>query len=397
MLTTLLLMISLLFPIDGGANPIKASYHQAEAKAGDGVLSILRRYKLSEHNCNIDEFYKLNNLKKNQSLFIGNKYKLPLKKHKYNGTSIRTTLDIKNYELAVQIKEYNDMLVANKIVNEHYTMNTELWVPHHFLNCNIAPAAKTFASPTTVTKGNMKAMSIFGDKYANVEVVDKSLKNNVYYIVAGHGGPDPGAVCSDCSTQLCEDEYAYDVALRLARDLEQHGAKVEIIVQDPNDGIRDDAILKCDYDEFYVGKRKIPKNPILKLQHRAQIINHLYSTYKKQGYKKQQAIMLHVDSNNKAKTQDVFFCYFGKSKSSKQLAQDIQQTFKAKYERFQKGRGYKGYIKDRSELYMLRNTAPPAVLIELANIQNRSNHQRLKRSENRQALANWIFEGLIKS
>jgi len=45
-------------------------------------------------------------------------------------------------------------------------------------------------------------------------------------------------------------------------------------------------------------------------------------------------------------------------------------------------------------LYVLRNTAPPAVLIELANIKNKHNQKRFMLSENRQALAKWIYEGL---
>ena len=39
--------------------------------------------------------------------------------------------------------------------------------------------------------------------------------------------------------QLHEDEYAYDIILRLARELLSRGAKVHIIIQDKKDGIRD--------------------------------------------------------------------------------------------------------------------------------------------------------------
>ncbi|MEM7478354.1 MAG: hypothetical protein AAF483_25510, partial [Planctomycetota bacterium] len=49
---------------------------------------------------------------------------------------------------------------------------------------------------------------------------------------------------------------------------------------------------------------------------------------------------------------------------------------------------------DKRSLYILMNTLPPATLIELANIKNKSDHRRILLSENRQALANWIFEGL---
>jgi len=45
-------------------------------------------------------------------------------------------------------------------------------------------------------------------------------------------------------------------------------------------------------------------------------------------------------------------------------------------------------------LYVLRYTNPPAVLIELANIKNKQNHKRILNSDNREALAKWIYEGL---
>jgi N-acetylmuramoyl-L-alanine amidase len=47
-------------------------------------------------------------------------------------------------------------------------------------------------------------------------------------------------------------------------------------------------------------------------------------------------------------------------------------------------------------LYMLRETKPPAVLVELGNIRNLRDQMRLLKVNNRQALANWFTEGLIR-
>ena len=85
--------------------------------------------------------------------------------------------------------------------------------------------------------------------------------------------------------------------------------------------------------------------------------------------------------------------HYGTDKDAKDLAYNLQATFEGKYEQFQKGRGYKGYVDNRG-LYMLRKVDPTAVYIELANIRNKSDHIRLMESANRQALANWLFEGL---
>jgi N-acetylmuramoyl-L-alanine amidase len=234
-----------------------------------------------------------------------------------------------------------------------------------------------------------------GKGYDEVHIEDYSLSGQVFYIIAGHGGPDPGAVCTDCPQKMCEDEYAYDVALRLARNLMQHGATVEMIVQDDNDGIRDDAFLMCDIDEKTLGKTVIPLGQKSRLTERAATVNKLYRKYKKQGYKVHKAIEIHVDSRNKNTRQDVFFYYNKKSAASKLLAETVQEVFASKYEQHQKGRGYQGFVEDRG-IYMVRNVAPTMLFVELANIRNAADQARLIKNTNRQALANWLFEGLRK-
>jgi N-acetylmuramoyl-L-alanine amidase len=287
--------------------------------------------------------------------------------------------------------------------------NNILWVPAHFIECGDK------STPTKINKSDVqsekednetlpeitkskrrssevKVNNLFGSKYKDVNMFDEQLAGQVFYISSGHGGPDPGAQCTDLEHTLCEDEYAYDVALRLARDLTQHGATVHMIIQDENDGIRDDSFLDCDYDETCNGVA-LPVRQLDRLKQRADHINRLYNKYKKQGVKKQTAVMVHVDSRNKEQRQDVFFYHYGDDKVSKDLAYNLQSTFEEKYEIFQKGRGYKGYVANRG-LYMLRKVDPAAVYIEIANIRNKSDHIRLMEKDNRQALANWMFEGL---
>ncbi len=59
-----------------------------------------------------------------------------------------------------------------------------------------------------------------------------ALQVLAFYVVSGHGGPDPGAIGRVGKHELHEDEYAYDIALRLARNPMQEGAEVHIIIQD---------------------------------------------------------------------------------------------------------------------------------------------------------------------
>ncbi len=45
---------------------------------------------------------------------------------------------------------------------------------------------------------------------------------------------------------------------------------------------------------------------------------------------------------------------------------------------------------------MLRETHPVAVFIELGNIRNSNDQKRFLIESNRQAVANWLVDGLIK-
>ena len=125
-----------------------------------------------------------------------------------------------------------------------------------------------------------------------------------FYVVSGHGGPDPGAIGRVGKHELHEDEYAYDIAPRLARNLMQEGAEVHIIIQDAKDGIRDDAYLSNSKRETCMGD-PIPLNQVQRLQQRCDKINALYRNDRK-NYKYCRAIFIHVDSRSKGTQTDVF-------------------------------------------------------------------------------------------
>lgn len=369
-------------------------FHEVSPKRGEGIFALMRKYDLNIHPCNLQKFLELNQLTKDSDLHTDKKYKLPIYLYSYNGKSIRSTINDFNMDKALRIKKYNETILNKGYRQSSYTQSKILWVPYHELGCNLPSSSENNLSSEVIDKNSLY-VSLFGDKYGKVKIEDFSLKHKVYYVVAGHGGPDPGAMCKNCPETMCEDEYAYDIALRLARDLMQHGAKVHVIIQDPNDGIRDEPYLKCDYDEKCLGKYDIPRKQKARLVQRSAEINKLYRTYKAKGikYEDQVAIFLHVDSNSESKEQDVFFYHHKKSKTGRKLVKKIRDTFDKKYHQYQKGRGYEGTVKSRG-LYVINYTQPTAVFVELANIRNKNNHTRLILNENRQALANWLFEGL---
>ena len=189
-----------------------------------------------------------------------------------------------------------------------------------------------------------------------------------------------------------QDEYAYDVALRLARNLMQEGAEVRIIIQDAKDGIRDDRYLSNSKRETCMGEA-IPLNQVARLQQRCAKINELYRK-DRQKYKYCRAIFLHVDSRSKSAQTDVFFYHAPKSVLGKKLAVTMKETFESKYDKHQPNRGFEGTVSSRN-LYVLLKAAPTSVFVELGNIQNTFDQRRFVISSNRQALAKWMMEGFI--
>jgi N-acetylmuramoyl-L-alanine amidase len=306
------------------------------AKSGDGIYSILRDNDIPLSN--INEFIRINEdkLGGSRELRIGESYKLP-------------TLGMKTGDASSN----NDKS----------------------------------ADKTQITR----RFPIFGPKYQDVEIEGNELEGAVYYLVPGHGGPDPGAVGYHQGKMLCEDEYAYDITLRLARSLVARGAKAYMIVRDPDDGIRNDWYLPADKDELCFPKLKIPASHNARLRQRKDAVNKLYLEHRGQY---QRMIEIHIDSRSKGEKIDVFFYHDKRSTQGKKLATNLRDVFDQKYRLHQPGRGYNGTVSDRN-LYVLRNTYPVAAFIELGNIHHERDLRRFIIVDNRQALAKWLAEVLI--
>ena len=254
-------------------------------------------------------------------------------------------------------------------------------------------ANSSTSSASAAGSGKTIHEPLFGKELAKVRVTGNRLKGACFYVVSGHGGPDPGAIGKVGKYELHEDEYAYDIALRLARNLMQEGAEVRIIIQDAKDGIRDDSYLSNSKRETCMGE-PIPLNQVQRLQQRCDKINALYRKDRK-NYSYCRAIFIHIDSRSKGKQTDVFFYYSNKKGESKRLANNMKNTFESKYDKHQPNRGFSGTVSGRN-LYVLSHTTPASVFVELGNIQNTFDQRRLVMNSNRQALAKWLMEGFLK-
>ncbi|MDX2286994.1 MAG: N-acetylmuramoyl-L-alanine amidase [Bacteroidia bacterium] len=385
---------------------------EAQARAGDGVYTFLDRYQVRTP-CNLAYFYKINQLKKGQGLVAGRTYQLPVYVYAYNGQSIRSTLGSNDLPWAEKIQRYNEVMLAWQLKPADYRTDKQLWVPYHQLYCRaedlelrepgpalaqtpaVQAAQRTPAGTSSASRPARGTYPIFGPKYARVPLEGTDLNGCVYYLVAGHGGPDPGAVGRFGTQSLCEDEYAYDITLRLARVLLSYGATVYIIVRDPDDGIREGEILPCDKDEVSWVEEEIPVSQADRLGRRSEVINELYRKNAAQGVRYQRLVEIHIDSGSQSEQIDMFFYYQPGVGASQEFAQRIHATIREKYDTYRKGRGYTGTVSQR-DLFMLRECEPTAVFIELGNISNRNDQARLVIEGNRDLIANWLFEGLLQ-
>ena len=145
-------------------------YFQTEAMPGDGIYSMLRRYSLDKHSCNFDQFYRLNGLQKNSHLLVGRKYQLPILVYSFNGKTIRSSIGIDDWNTAVRIQEYNELMHERKMRAESFKKDRILWVPFHELNCPdsdldipspIENSPEEERPSTSTTAGNRK-FPIFG-------------------------------------------------------------------------------------------------------------------------------------------------------------------------------------------------------------------------------------------
>jgi N-acetylmuramoyl-L-alanine amidase len=311
-------------------------YQTFKAKKGDGIYSVLKQngYSYTE---SLNQFIELNKSKlgKENALIIGKVYRLPLKTD--------TTTEAQKIQAKIEA-------LPEKTVYE-----------------------------------------IFGMKYREITIKSKELAGAIYYLESGHGGPDPGAIGNLNGHILCEDEYAYDVTLRLARNLIERGATVYLIIRDPNDGIRDEQYLAPDKDEVCYPDNEIPLSQLARLKQSTAAVNSLHALNKK---KFQRLVVIHVDSRSEKENIDVFFYHDKGSNTGKRLANTLKETFEKKYAMHQPNRGYSGSVSDRN-LYVIKNAISPAVFIELGNINHTRDQQRFINPDNRQAVANWLRDGLI--
>lgn len=394
------------------------NYLKLPLKKAMSIKDLLTLYKLNSVSCNQEKFLLLNKLPKtteeNTKLEIGKNYILPISIHLFDGKTIRTSLKNNDLELARRIDAFNKNLYQLKLRPLTIQQAKSFWVAHHELHCSkkiindldekspipppsVSSSKKADILPASMYADGEKAKAyrtygIFGKKYERVPLVSNKLKNKIFYVESGHGGPDPGARATLRKRTLCEDEYAYDVSLRVARNLIALGATVFIITRDPNDGIRDGEFLLCDKDEKTFVNQTVPAPQKERLFQRSDAINEIYDKYAKKGITDQRLMVIHVDSRSRKEQTDLFLYYKDGDEQGKRLATNIRTNLENRYKKF---RDYTGTVTAR-DLHMLLECKTHTVFVELGNIHNPTDQKRIMLAKNRQIIADWLTEGFIK-
>lgn len=405
--------------------PKKLVWLEATALKNETFAALLTRFDLYDFECNHRKFLELNTLTAGLKILPGKKYRLPILVVPYNGKSIRTSLKTNDLELALRVQSFNKNAKNGGQRADDFIQSKQLWVAWHEYECpaegevaaaeveKVEQVEKEKKQAEKDKKSNRaerplpeigeekshaggRVFPIFGAKYQKTPLASTKLKGKVFYIISGHGGPDTGAEGKHGRHTMCEDEYAYDVSLRLTRLLISHGATAFMIVRDPDDGIRDSELLDCDRDEQVWGKLEIPRPQKARLFQRSDLVNAMTEKYLKKGIKDQTLLEIHVDSRGKNARADVFFYFRRADEPSEKLARKIHQKFYQKYLKVRAQRKYTGTVTAR-DLHTLRETtAPKAVYVELGNIRNAYDQQRILLPTNRQSLANWLGEALME-
>jgi len=171
-----------------------------------------------------------------------------------------------------------------------------------------------------------------------------------------------------------------------------------VVVTIRDEGIRDIKFLPGDSDEVFVDGQAISDDLKTRLKQRTSLVNKIYrsaSTVRHQRF-----LSLHIDFRSNDQTHVDFDLYhFEPSGDGRQMASILQQTISLNYSSRLGGRDFVGKIvgqPEESSFFVIRKTKMPAVLLELANINNELDQLRFIVIDSRQRIAEWLCDGLIE-
>jgi len=184
------------------------------------------------------------------------------------------------------------------------------------------------------------------------------LYDKIVVIDAGHGGKDGGAVSRN--NRYCEKDLNLDILLRLKQLLD-----------------------KTDIKAYYTRTT----DRTVYLRPRVELVNAVDADY---------FISIHINSNKAPSPNGMEVLYYDNEFKGVK-AEDLAALFSKELEKTVKLK-QKGIVERRFEdLYILDHSLVPAVLLEIGYISNEKDLAYLIQEENRQLIANAIFNGILRA
>ncbi|MBA1336368.1 MAG: N-acetylmuramoyl-L-alanine amidase [Firmicutes bacterium] len=189
------------------------------------------------------------------------------------------------------------------------------------------------------------------------------ITNKVIYIDAGHGGRDPGAVGKSGKN---EDQINLDIALKLKR-LVENGGGIAILTRDGDYGL---------YSPDAPNKKRED------LENRRSLAEESQS---------QINVIIHLNSFPQSRYYGAQTFYFKDSEESKKLASIVQEELRMVLDK-----NNTRQPKPDSDLYLLKTSKVPTVLVECGFLSN-AQEERLLNDEIYQEKVAWaIYIGILR-
>jgi N-acetylmuramoyl-L-alanine amidase len=217
----------------------------------------------------------------------------------------------------------------------------------------------------------------------------------------GHGGVDPGAIVSNRdgdnkSIYVVEDEYVYDIALRIYERLHRLGADVELTVISPNHAIRDNLMGNITFvhesNEVYNDERWNRKNEASvrprgqNLDTRVNIANRFF----RGAGRKTLFVSIHADNSPERPKGPLAIYHSRKGKTdrkSRRFAKVMQKALDQP--------NLTAQIMGRNLAVLRDNKASAEILVEIRNVSDKGEAWAIRYHKNRQKDAERIVKGIV--
>ncbi len=259
------------------------------------------------------------------------------------------------------------------------------------------------ASTLTDYRRALKLMEMFDTEIASMPRISNALAGWHIVIDPGHGGLDPGAIVtvndgSGNPLTVTEDEYAYDVALRIYRTLKRHGASVSLTTLAPDHLIRNGENARQTFvhrknevyaDEAHNGnERWRPVGTVEGLDMRKTIAaEQISGTAALARRKGTLFISIHADNSPDLPAGRAVL-FDGMDDEEKQDSRSFASVLAANL-------GAGSFIKEQNLRVLRGNPADAAVLVEMRNIHYDRNCWALRSSELREQDALMVIDGIL--